>query len=150
MNIEIAEKWIEKLESGEYTQTKGFLRDDNGFCCLGVLSDMYIKETGKGCWQERLDGDGDNTEKFEFLGSDKECSLGPLHAEVKTWAGMDSHTGIFQPWKMPDEQREKLEELLKQVGAYKVGFRNALTDVNDEGVDFKRIAEIIRLLKEEL
>lgn len=44
MRQDIAIKWAEALESGEYPQTKLCLRDDAGFCCLGVLTDLYIKE----------------------------------------------------------------------------------------------------------
>lgn len=37
-------KWIEALESGDFSQTKGQLADSTGFCCLGVackISDNY-------------------------------------------------------------------------------------------------------------
>ena len=40
---EFAEKWLKALESGEYEQIKGFLRDQHGFCCLGVAE--YINES---------------------------------------------------------------------------------------------------------
>jgi len=40
MNPEIKQKWIEALKSGEYKQTDGKLRQDNRFCCLGVLCDI--------------------------------------------------------------------------------------------------------------
>lgn len=29
-------RWIEALRSGEYTQTRGALKTDFGYCCLGV------------------------------------------------------------------------------------------------------------------
>lgn len=36
---ELKDKWLNALKSGEFTQGKGKLRDDNGnYCCLGVLS----------------------------------------------------------------------------------------------------------------
>jgi len=44
MNPQIKQKWVDALRSGEYQQTKGRLHDENGFCCLGVLCDLYIKE----------------------------------------------------------------------------------------------------------
>lgn len=47
---EIKEKWVTALESGEYQQTQRCLSDNVGFCCLGVLTDLYIKETGQGKW----------------------------------------------------------------------------------------------------
>lgn len=33
-------KWVEALRSGKYAQTRDNLRDDRGFCCLGVLADV--------------------------------------------------------------------------------------------------------------
>jgi hypothetical protein len=48
MKPEIKQKWCSALRSGEYQQGRGRLRDrSNGFCCLGVLSDLYIKEKGE-------------------------------------------------------------------------------------------------------
>jgi len=44
MNPQIKQKWVSALRSGEYQQTKGFLRKEDGFCCLGVLCDLYGKE----------------------------------------------------------------------------------------------------------
>ena len=44
MNPEIKKRWIEALNSDEYKQTKMCLKDSTGFCCLGVLTDLYIKE----------------------------------------------------------------------------------------------------------
>ncbi|QGT54329.1 hypothetical protein b3_0085 [Synechococcus phage B3] len=46
MKQEIKEKWVAALRSGEYQQTTGNLRDEKGFCCLGVLTDLYLKENG--------------------------------------------------------------------------------------------------------
>jgi hypothetical protein len=32
--------WIKALRSGEYAQTRNALKDDKGYCCLGVLCDL--------------------------------------------------------------------------------------------------------------
>lgn len=42
MDIEIRDKWISALRSGEYKQGHGYLREvkNNSFCCLGVLCDI--------------------------------------------------------------------------------------------------------------
>jgi hypothetical protein len=37
------ERWLQALESVEYEQTDGFLRDKDGFCCLGVACDVMDK-----------------------------------------------------------------------------------------------------------
>lgn len=44
MNPEVKAKWVSALRSGEYTQTKGFLHNDNGFCCLGVLCEIAVAD----------------------------------------------------------------------------------------------------------
>ena len=44
MKPEIKELWINTLRSGEYIQNQGQLKDDRGYCCLGVLTDLYIRE----------------------------------------------------------------------------------------------------------
>jgi len=47
MNPELAKKWVNALESGDYSQAKGALKQAvNGkdcFCCLGVLMDISGK-----------------------------------------------------------------------------------------------------------
>ena len=42
MNKPIIKRWIKALRSGEYKKTKGYLHDDEGFCCLGVLCDIEL------------------------------------------------------------------------------------------------------------
>jgi hypothetical protein len=46
MNITIKEKWCEALESGDYAQAQGCLKGEAGYCCLGVLTDLYLKDKG--------------------------------------------------------------------------------------------------------
>lgn len=41
MRPEVKAKWLEALRSGKYKQTTGNLKDDVGYCCLGVLCDVY-------------------------------------------------------------------------------------------------------------
>jgi|SRR6185437_2598790 len=33
-------RWVEALRSGAFDQTQGTLRDNNGFCCLGVACNI--------------------------------------------------------------------------------------------------------------
>jgi hypothetical protein len=53
-SIEEKTAWIEALESGEYTQCKGTLRGESGFCCLGV----YLDNKGIELSIEKVDEDG--------------------------------------------------------------------------------------------
>jgi hypothetical protein len=44
MNSQVKQQWITALRSNEYNQTQGSLRTSEGYCCLGVLCDLYVKE----------------------------------------------------------------------------------------------------------
>lgn len=44
--------WIKALRSGEYKQTRCTLKDNKGFCCLGVLCDLAAKDGGEQWEQE--------------------------------------------------------------------------------------------------
>jgi hypothetical protein len=75
MNPEIKARWVAALRSGEYQQTQGVLQNSEGFCCLGVLCDLYAKEHGMHLWTVRDMGanDGDDEEPND---------------SVRTWAGL--------------------------------------------------------------
>ena len=44
MTPKLFDRWIAALKSGKYKQTVNVLRDENGFCCLGVLADKLCPE----------------------------------------------------------------------------------------------------------
>lgn len=44
MNQEIKRHWVQALRSGEYRQATDVLRRGDGFCCLGVLCDLAVKD----------------------------------------------------------------------------------------------------------
>lgn len=80
MNTQIKEKWINALRSGEYTQNHGQLKDDDGYCCLGVLTDLYLKETNQE-WQYNVE-----CNCYEF-----NQSFGLLNKLVYQWAELPNH-----------------------------------------------------------
>ena len=80
MNPRIKQRWLDALRSGEYKQTTETLRDENGFCCLGVLCDLHAKERGMN-WVRQTDG-------YELYG---ETQILPL--SVQEWAGLDNDIG---------------------------------------------------------
>lgn len=41
MDANFKEKWVAALRSGNYKQAQYSLKDAKGFCCLGVLCDLY-------------------------------------------------------------------------------------------------------------
>lgn len=56
MNKEWKDKWLTALRSGEYLRGKGRLKyigitsANDRYCCLGVLCELYKKETGRVKW----------------------------------------------------------------------------------------------------
>ena len=46
MNQDVKNLWVDALRSSEFTQGRGALRTkDNRYCCLGVLCDLYLRQT---------------------------------------------------------------------------------------------------------
>ena len=77
MNPSIKQAWTKALRSGNYQQGKEFLCSNKKFCCLGVLTDLYIKETSQR-WHHDVDG------CYSF---ETEKSLLPF--SVQKWAGLN-------------------------------------------------------------
>ncbi len=74
--------WIEMLESGQFTQTIGLLKNDilseDSYCCLGVACELYATEVG-GFW--------DNINWF--YADENDCKLQTLPSLVREWLGID-------------------------------------------------------------
>lgn len=95
MNKGIKTRWLKVLRSGVYKQAKGMLRKqykplggkvETGYCCLGVLTDMYIKSAeGKrqnAHWDE-------NSNLVHGIGRGKKTYHGAVTAPVvMKWAGL--------------------------------------------------------------
>lgn len=76
MNPEVKQMWLEALRSGRYKQDTGYLRIENGYCCLGVLCDLYPKAN----W-EIVEGE------YSFFGESQF-----LTKEVAEWASLKGYT----------------------------------------------------------
>lgn len=118
-NKERVRAWVAALRSGVYEQTRGELRDKNGFCCLGVACDIYNRETGKGSWCQRPDG------VVDFIDGAAERSVGILTDEVRRWFGLRACNGSYG------------------IAALTHNRGYALSDLNDGGASFGEIADII-------
>ena len=81
MNHEVKEKWVKALRSNEYTQGKNYLNCGDKYCCLGVLTDLYVKETGQEWKKYHTD-----LKSFE----NKTCVLPKV---VVDWAGLTKDVG---------------------------------------------------------
>ena len=115
MDANIKQKWLDALRSGKYAQAQERLHTEDGFCCLGVLCEVYIKEHGLDrslMWEE---GTGlDEGEMFIFGSSTY------LPKQVMNWANVPRAGQIVTADKMID-----------------------LADLNDGGVPFDQIADLI-------
>lgn len=81
MKKSVMTKWVKALRSGDYVQTKGFLKDDTGYCCLGVLCE--ISGIGKFV-------DMNNEIGYHYQISKHRSYLSILPSQVMRHAGMKS------------------------------------------------------------
>lgn len=88
MKKEIADMWVKALESGEYKQGKGQLRDiENNFCCLGVLCNLHAQTHPKTAAKQ--------------INIGEYCEMtGFLPENVIRWSGMSSDEGSYGDMKL--------------------------------------------------
>jgi hypothetical protein len=130
MKQNIMKKWVKALRSGKYKQGESYLKatwtkQGTKHCCLGVLCELYndtMKQNKKKCIKETVNKD---TVVHKFGQSDT-----LLPNAVKKWAGLRTNDGEF-----------KIE---KDV------WTSSLTDMNDFGDTFKKIATFIENHYEQL
>lgn len=124
MNSEIKQQWLEALRSGKYEQGKGELKTPyGGFCCLGVLCDLYIKANpGIMDWAV-----SPNSDLFRLVDPDDgqvlyNVDTDHLPQEVANWSGFDSS----RRFKMSEDYPEK-----------------KISEWNDGGYEFDTISNLL-------
>ena len=105
--------WIDALRSGKYKQTRGWLHNQNGYCCLGVACEMYQAEVG--------DLVVTNNSGVTFYNDHNEL----LPTRVQKWLGLTGCDGCF----VGDSKRYSSE--------------SSLGNENDRGCSFAEIADLI-------
>lgn len=123
MNPEVKTMWLEALRSGEYKQTTERLRNGDAYCCLGVLCDLYAKHN-PGAGFEPKDG---TRHIFTTSGNYVAETLPPW--SVQRWAGLNG-------FDVPAKAAAGVVRYDPQVSI-------SLAAINDEGVSFEVIADII-------
>jgi hypothetical protein len=149
MKKDVAKKWTEALRSGKYAQGRGSLcqyaENDRSFCCLGVLCDLYAPECPEAGWSPKQHASTGipfygNLAHVAYCRSDA-CEVEVLPQCVQDWAGVKTNKGqrfttaeqVVQLTKSAvDAQRNPHEEVPL-----------ALTELNDMGVSFDKIADFI-------
>jgi len=123
MDSSLKQKWVRALRSGKYIQTSGALRTEDGYCCLGVLCDVYDSEN----W---------TLAPHEELGHESE----EWHYQTKS----RGYTNVMKD-VLPDQVVEAADlDLHNPEVPYGIdGTRTSLAVINDSGATFKQIADLI-------
>lgn len=121
MKDKVKKLWVKALKSGKYKQAKNYLCTGDKHCCLGVLCELYNKEmkkNNKKTLGKLLIDVETNRRPKKVVQFGKDVSV--LPKAVQKWAGMKTAVGY-----LPNHRH--------------------LADLNDCGVKFKEIAEIIEI-----
>ena len=132
MSEPVKARWLAALRGGKYRQTQRFLNvTDSGHCCLGVLCDLAVAD-GIGAWVRVLEkhaesdvlGWKENTQTF--------AEFRTLPRVVGALAGLSDEVGsLFL---------HGVQEHDGHPGDYE---SVALTGLNDDGLTFSQIADLI-------
>ena len=122
MNPEVKQKWIGALRSGKYEQGSEKLRSVSGYCCLGVLCDLYAQEHNTE-WEFR-GNEETNLQPQDYWNFDEESEF--LPESVMNWAK------LFRNPMLRIEDDDEMFEVNEEVST-----------LNDEGYSFSTIADLI-------
>lgn len=143
MNLEIAKQWTAALRSGEYKQTTECLHNANGHCCLGVLTELFMKQPDSGMIRD----DGGYESIYRW--GEGAVETAALPRPVLDWAEISSRIG-----ELGDTE---LTAPLQSLVADDVNDRDiddcdpeSLTCLNDEGMTFAQIADVIDFVAADL
>jgi hypothetical protein len=127
MNSQVKEKWIAALRSGEYAQASERLRSNDGFCCLGVLCDLYAQEPFTQGW--KFNGEYEESPlPMDYWYFDGESEF--LPQSVMEWAGLSLPNPLV---KLDFEEEDEMSW----------SYRDEISNLNDSGYSFTELADII-------
>lgn len=134
MNPEIKQKWVNALRSGEYEQGDGKLYSGKGYCCLGVLCDLYSKE---------------NNLKWEFRGDDvikTEDEIVPSQLQKCDYFYFDDESEFLpnsvQEWAELSVNNPQVKVELED-DEDELHYFDEIANLNDHGYSFTQLANII-------
>ena len=122
-----ARSLVVALRSGDYEQIRTRLRKGDGFCCLGVACDLFMKENPEWRWAPE-----DLMDQSSFARRGDPTEYTALPPKVKEWLGFQNNFGGFEPADVEDDTFD---------GEHVKG--GTLADVNDSGFTFNQIADLI-------
>lgn len=156
MDTRVKALWLDALRSGEYEQAKEVLAKVDpetgkvGYCCLGVLCDLAVKEgvIPSPVLVDRYENGGEASlrEKDRYLygdpdGPERSTSTAELPVAVKEWAGLyDTSPAVDgpNPDYVPDQTPEEEWDYEPETLTY------GLAELNDDhDKNFDEIADLI-------
>ncbi len=129
---EFRRNWIQALRSGKYLQGRGALKNRGRYCCLGVACEVFGAVFGK----------GNDVITYKTL---TEPSANALLPEMIAEKLGISPEGVFKI-AMAEKFLSTLpatSKLKKLAEKYKGTIELELTTLNDEGVKFDEIADLL-------
>jgi len=151
MKKKIMEKWVRALRSGKFKQCRNSLcmvdrkTNQNSFCCLGVLTELYLRERKRQKKGPGIKGFEVNTnddfdpESTHYPKWMVENSDGLLPLEVAKWAGFNVDAR-YMYWKDYSTGCFKVDEKIVSLSELNDGTED-FEDPNPHS--FKQIAKII-------
>lgn len=126
MNPEVKQKWIDALRSGKYEQGSEKLRSVTGYCCLGVLCDLYAQEHDTE-WEFRgYDETNLQPKDYWYFGEQSEF----LPEFVMEWAGVSLNCPVVKIDVEEDDEDPWF-------------YNEGLADLNDSGYTFNDLSKLI-------
>lgn len=126
MNPEVKQKWIDALRSGKYEQGSEKLRSVSGYCCLGVLCDLYAQEHNVE-WDFR-GNEETNLQPMDYWYYEGESEF--LPESVMNWAGLELNCPLIEIDVAEDDEDPWV-------------YREGLADLNDSGYTFNDLSKLI-------
>lgn len=136
---EFKKKWVDALQSNKYSQTHGILKDNIGFCCLGVAEDIMLSKTGN-TWIDVSTGF-----RISDTKNDQAHRCEPSETLIKA-VGLTFPCGAI-PFDLQEDVRQYVNrEMRRQSFNWKdlqIGEISTLAGLNDRMVTFEVIAKVI-------
>ena len=160
----VKKRWLKALRSGEYPQCREAMRyesnEPTAYCCLGVLTDIYVSEQDEYGWNfhpELLqDGDEELPSTDVIKWAFTEGSYEDIDVDVVGCQFQDKAWEVSPTETVASKHKERFDNIEKRTGSYfsseeakeqevknKTVNIRTLYGLNDLGFDFDQIADII-------
>lgn len=138
MDPERKAQWVAALRSGNFPQGKEQLLtgtvEQGSYCCLGVLCELYRRDTGNGEWTT----DGPREENY-FEVEEGDRSWSSLPVGVARWAGFVNELDAIPLGAQDPQVRQEIKLPGDLIRTEPI----ALANLNDSGTPFDEIADLI-------